>query len=778
MNTLTGFIAYPSVPTTIGTVISSALLSLVPNNSQIHLDSWPENDIAGRFLVDPILQNIKGSDVLIADITYLNFNVVFEIGYAIGRKKRLFLIRNASLEGSDDLVREVGIFDTLGYSKYSNSAELVSLIKSIKNVDPIHFDSNNINTAAPVYLVLPRTKTDVEVRLVSRIKKAKLFYRSFDGGEQTRLSAGEAIEGVAQSHGVVLLLLPKERREHLVQNMRTAFAAGLATAMEKELLILQSDDDPIPLDYRDLVHSFNELDQINGYVADFSPTISGLLQRMRPAFPTAPQTFLEQLTLGASSAENEMQDLQRYYIETDEFRRALRGEVRVVSGRKGAGKTALFIQVRNRLRADKRNVVVDLKPEGFQLIKFKEQVLDYLAEGTQEHTITAFWEYLMLLEICYKLLEKDREVHVRDSRLYGPYRALADAYKEDEFVAEGDFSERMLLLTQRIADDFAPRKNESEQQGFLRTGEITELLYKHNLAELRSRVVEYMKYKEGLWILFDNLDKGWPPNGVMPEDVLVLRSLVDALAKLERDFRKSEIACKGSIFIRHDVFELLIQTTSDRGKTPSAVVDWTDPELLREMLRRRFLCTDTSIPETTDFKDIWNQIAVSHIEGEETSQYLIDRCLMRPRAIIDFVRFCRGHAVNLGHEKIEVTDIIHGEDLFSHGLVTDIGLELRDVFPSTDQLLYDFMESPEILSGSKVIEIISKSCDGADASEILSLLLWYGFLGIIREDDETTYIYSVKYDKNHLNALLRKRDIDTIPFRINPAFWKALEIRH
>src|SRR5262249_25132719 len=153
--------------------------------------------------------------------------------------------------------------------------------------------------------------------------------------------------------------------------------------------------------------------------------------------------------LGSSSAENELQELAHYYLETDEYRRALRGEVRVVTGRKGAGKTALFAQLRDRLRQDRARIVLDLKPEGFQLLKLKGRVLDYLEEGTKEHTITAFWEYLLLLEACHKILEKDRELHLRDNRLFSPYRRLEDAYREDEYVSEGDFSERMLNLMQR-----------------------------------------------------------------------------------------------------------------------------------------------------------------------------------------------------------------------------------------------------------------------------------------------------------------------------------------
>jgi hypothetical protein len=777
MKPITGFVAYPSNPVDIGPVIEDAIEGLKPFGSIIRLDSWVENDIPGRFLIDPILKSISESDLLVADITVLNFNVTFEIGYAIGQKKRVFLVKNESLIGTDSLIREIGIFDTLGFAKYHSSKQLAQALRQNVSTEPLTVDGNKVNTAAPVYLVLPRHKTDLEVRLLSRLKKARLNLRSFDAEEAGRLGAGEAIENVAASHGVVIPLLPKSRKEHDVHNFRAAFVAGVAMGLGKSALLLQQGEDPVPLDYRDLVHPFQQLDQIDDYVGLFAAQIGGLLQTFDVSVPPGRETFLERLNLGASAAENEMQELQNYYLETDEFRRVLRGEVRVVTGRKGSGKTALFVQVRNHLRSDRKKVVVDLKPEGFQLLKFREQVVNYLAEGTKEHTITAFWEYLLLLEICNKILEVDVRAHMRLNFLYEPYRALSDAYENDEFVGEGDFSERMLRLMQRIAQDFELAKGNSDNLRRLNSGEITQLLYKHNLADLKARVIEYLTWKNGVWILFDNLDKGWPPNGVQPEDVLVLRCLVDALNKLENDLRRRSIECHGTVFIRNDVFELLVAATSDRGKTPNVVLDWTDPDMLREMLRRRFLYTDNGLDPNGSFDDIWRMIAVTHIRGEETSQYIIDRSLMRPRAVIDLVRACRGHAVNLSHEKIETSDIEKGEEAFSNNALTDINFELQDILGPEVDLLYEFIEAPAVISRSQINDVLSRKVPDVRIDEVFQILLWYGFLGLIREDGEATFIYNVKYDLKHLNALIRNQDPLHAVYRINPAFWKSLETK-
>ena len=135
----------------------------------------------------------------------------------------------------------------------------------------------------------------------------------------------------------------------------------------------------------------------------------------------------------------------------------------MVVGRKGTGKTALFSQLRNEKRANVRNIIVDLKPEGYQLIRLKEDVLDYLAEGAKTHLITALFEYLFYLEICYKVLEKDRERHMRDGRLYEPYLELLEVYEAGS-AAEGDFSERLVGLSQQLIADFKARFGTARDQ--------------------------------------------------------------------------------------------------------------------------------------------------------------------------------------------------------------------------------------------------------------------------------------------------------------------------
>ena len=229
-------------------------------------------------------------------------------------------------------------------------------------------------------------------------------------------------------------------------------------------------------------------------------------------------------------------------------------------------------------------------------MKFKEDVLRLMSTGTLEHTLTAFWEYLLLLEICHKILEKDQIPHTRDPRLFAPYRALYDAYDSDQHVSEGDFSERLSGLLSHITNEYKARHGESSGTR-LSSAQLTELIYVHDVRELRRLIVAYLALKDSLWLLFDNIDKGWPTHGIQEEDLVIIRDLLEATRKLQRQLERDDIDCRTLVFLRNDIYEILLERTPDRGKESKVTLDWTDPDLLRELLRRRFVFSGV-VPHT------------------------------------------------------------------------------------------------------------------------------------------------------------------------------------
>jgi hypothetical protein len=772
MTVRSAFFAYPSQPPELGATITAAIRAHREETGADGILAWSEDQIAGKFIASSVTDQIECRDVLAADVTRLNFNVMYEIGFALGKGKRLLLVKNAAFSESSPPIAEVGILDTLGYQSYENSSQLSSILKGFDATALVRA-LPALNHQAPLFLTQARFKTDSVTRIISRIKKARLFFRSFDPAESPRLSGPDAFRQVAESYGVLVHLLPAHYADAIVNNLRIAFLAGLAAGLGRITLILQEGWDPVPLDYRDLVSSFRHPEEIDAAIASFAEEVTEALQTSLVADSSAARSKLEEVSFFASAAENELKDLAEYYIQTDAYQRASRGEVRLVVGRKGSGKTAVFAQVRDQVRRSRQNIVLDLMPEGYKLRKFKETVLASLGEGSQEHVLTAFWEYLLLLEICHKILEKDRKAHTYDRRLVEPYQRLRQLYETDEYVSEGDFSERMTVLLGRIAEDYEVMV--ARDSNAIPQAKVTELLYKHDVAALRDAVCEYLRFKAELRLLFDNIDKGWPTHGLQASDLRIIRALLEATRKLEQHLLRKGIVCRTLVFLRNDVFERLVDETPDRGKEARAGLDWTDADMLRELVRRRLVFS--GMPDEP-FDQLWRQIFISHVDGEETSQYLIDRCLMRPRGLIDLLNHCKSFAVNLRHEKVLAGDIEKGLRAFSNDLLIDVGYEIRDVMPTAGDVLYAFIDAPTRLTEEQLGERLGEaSIEESERQAVIELLLWYGVLGLVGEPEHgAVFIYSVNYEMAVLKTLLgrARRGSDREIYCLNPAFVTAL----
>src|SRR5436305_6180880 len=103
------FVASPGSPDELIGGLAQVIDAASAKSSTYNFHLWKDNDIVGRAPVQPIYENIDSSDFVVADITYLNLNVTYEVGYAIGRSKRAILTRHTEFAGDIDLADDIGI---------------------------------------------------------------------------------------------------------------------------------------------------------------------------------------------------------------------------------------------------------------------------------------------------------------------------------------------------------------------------------------------------------------------------------------------------------------------------------------------------------------------------------------------------------------------------------------------------------------------------------------------------------------------------------------------
>lgn len=163
------FCAYPSAPPQLRGCIEGAIAQ-VNGAGPWRFVGWPDNDIAGRPLSGSVQSCIEDAAFLVADVTLLNFNVTYEIGYAIGLSKRVYLTRNETVRPVGADLSEVGIFDTLGYVDYTDTSSLAKHLGADIDIQPLEVNYV-LDKTAPVYVVETPHRTDAMTSIVARTKR-------------------------------------------------------------------------------------------------------------------------------------------------------------------------------------------------------------------------------------------------------------------------------------------------------------------------------------------------------------------------------------------------------------------------------------------------------------------------------------------------------------------------------------------------------------------------------------------------------------------------------
>jgi hypothetical protein len=758
----TAFFAYPGQPAIVGEAVSEAL-PVLQVDRQLILTPWSRLEVQGLKIDDLIRDRILAQDFLAADITYPNFNVYYEIGYAIGSSKPVVLSMNYAVEKAAANVNLTGLFDTIGQTKYQNGRELAERIAT-SAAEPLanHYIKDK-DYNQPLFILDTLHKIEFRNYIIQSVENSSVHYRSYDPDEVARLSLQSAVGHISSSAGVIIPLLSTEIAEWQRHNLHAAFLAGLCHGFGIEPLIIQYDDGPAPLDYRDYISTTESRRGVEQLVTDYCQQTLVKNQQRTAIAERKKKSLLDDIDIGASAAENEYQKLGKYFVRTAQFARALRANSGVVTGRKGSGKSAIFYQIIEQ-KSDKQSVVVELSPATHSLSELRLNLVASENVGVFDHTIAAFWQYILYAEIALSI----RQVILPKAKYHLPtlkeVESLEKRFKLTEEMVAGDFTARMEIAVQTLLTEISSTDNTSKLKE-----RLTNILFEKEIGGFRDAIASIGKPFERIVLLFDNLDKGWPPRRVEPHDIRTVQHLIDALNKIQRELERRDVTFQYLLFLRSDVFETLVQETADRGKYNDINVDWTDPEQLEHLIRERVV----SAVEDEKAAEAWEAVNPV-VDGKSAVRTAIEASLMRPRFLIDLFERAISFAINRGHKAISREDLTGALEQHSRYLVSDFGFELRDVSGLSEKIFDGFLGKGTTLTAAEVVEIVAKQDRHIPAKDIVDLLVWYGFLGVPDADNKPVYIYERNYDMRRLEAL-QKNQGDDLLYTINPAFLVGLE---
>lgn len=790
--TPTGFFAYPSTPKLIAETIQTAV-SAINKSGLVSIKVWEDCRIGGKVIVDEICKEITNADLFCADLTHLNANVMFELGFAIAKNKRAWLLLDTSIVEARKRFDQLRILTTVGYTNYCNSRDIeqafykespCSDLNSTIFEQAIYPNLPQGNGSKLVYLK-NKHNTEASIRISKRVEDSRIPLVIDDPRESSVQSLTWYGTQLYGSAGLVCHFSNPDRDGALLHNARYALVAGMARGMDIPLLMLEEGDFFIPVDYRDLLKQYNSAAQATSQLNSWLRPLEEARHRQTTTAKTYQQTRslaneLKTLNVGEYIAENEADGLtEDYFVETSAFSQARHGKTVIFVGRKGAGKTAILLKLAETLRHDPRNLVCVIKPVAYELAGVVELLKRYKEMDQKGYVIESLWKFLLYSEIARATVQR---IETRPSGdVFAHEIELMQLYKREELSLGSDFTIRLERCVNRLLDENSKKAAATGAEAFRIA--ISEAIHKGVISELRSALIRALHDIHRVAILVDNLDKAWEKRADLAVLSEFLLGLLSAARRIPTECSsapggKPGINVSLSVFLRSDIFYQVMNIAREPDKIPFEKLSWQDPELLMRVIDERLLA---NLKPGTQPAEIWNRYFTDSVDGIPVREYILSRILPRPRDLVFLVKSAVSTAINRSHGKVQDIDIIEAQKQYSQYAVDSVLVEDDVAIPTLEQVLYEFVGSKPVLTQEEVNDTILRAgIPFSQVAQVVEHLCALAFLGIEVGIDEYRYAEDFQ-DYQKVLVLKKKRIAATegkLKYKINIPFWAFLEIQN
>ncbi len=781
MTGISCFMAYSSDKYSIGETLEFAK-EAINKNGIVNIISWKDLKITGAIIIDKILEKIEESQLFICDLSSLNANVLFELGYAIARKKKLWILLNESYVDSISDFNKFSLLTIVGYTTYCNSIDITKKLYKEQPYENLEggININQKNTKENILLYIKSNiSTEASIHVDTIVQKGP-FKTIIDDPVEGNNSLNWYLSSVSSSTIVLTHLLAENHANSTFHNAKCALISGLAHGFQKPLLMLAHQPFNPPLDYRGMLKSHNTKDQAVQITHYFINTEYSRIVQEEANYNNYKENIkhadqLQNVNLGEFVAENEERELENYYIQTAAFTHAFRSDRTLFVGRKGTGKSANLIYLTQAFSSDKKIVVCKIQPVSYELEGIIRMLTLAIPISEQGFLVESLWEYLIYSEIAKtvfnSLISRPTYISPEDVEL-----KFISYVNNNQNIILNDFSIRLENVVKQITELNELETDTAEQTRI----KLSEKLHITVLNNLRILLGTILKDKKKVVVLIDNLDKAWDGKGDVSKLSLLITGLLSVSEKIVLDFQKNNnnkvpINFSLLIFLRNDIFNQILHLVKEKDKIPFTQILWNDRDLLIRVLEERFINSVENI--TPD--NIWENYFCQKVNGKNTKDYILDSILPKPRDLLFLAKAAQDIAINRKHSKIEEEDIIEAEKQYSKHALDTIITEGISNFNQIEEFLYEFVSHREIITINDIETAINQLNIKEEINVIIDLLLDLLFIGIECRENEFTYIYDAK-DKNKYSTMERKL-LESMPnkirsFKINKAFHAYLEI--
>lgn len=780
-----GFFAYGSQYSSSGECIEEAI-EQINATGEVIINSWIQLRNSGRFIINEVLEEINSSDFFCCDLTGLNDNVLFELGYALAKKKPVFIINDISYDDSYKKYKELNLLTTVGYIQYTKTHDIVEGFFKERPYDPIGNIWDDLTKTITrekdpkaILVLNSQTETNYNLEIINQVDHFKLPKIVDDASENVNLPLSWYVQKLFSVPAVLVQFSSQTRTGFELHNSKCALIAGMAVGLGLEVQLMAEKPYTSPMDFRDLLKKFNNRPECAEIVKEFlnklQKEIASLLINERTKFDSRKKlSELQNLDFGEAIAEHESNKIYQYYVDTSHRQQLIKNEYNIVVGRKGTGKTATLYYLFEDLIKDKRNNVVLIKPINFEVDGLISLMEESNSEFEKGFLIETVWKFLIYSQIAKSIFDKIKQK---------PLFALTeDENKYIEFIEANesvfltDFSTRLEEQIKKLRESEISKIGAGNNNEFRM--KVSEILHSGIINEMKDYFGILIPKNHKLIVLVDNLDKSWKKDArlnILSKYILGLLGVSGRIFK-ELSYVKSiqtSISFHLTIFLRSDIFKHIQSIAREPDKIEVTRLLWEDPEILFRIIEERFVELSNNKYSSSE---LFSRFFVPEVNGIPTKEFIVNSIFPRPRDLIYFCKSCKDIAVSRGHEIITEDDMLSAYKDYSSWIFKSLLVENNISINKMEDFLFELVGGPNIIDVNIIRELMVDSqipiIDECDVENFIDNLVDLTILGREVRDNEFAYEYDVEKFKK-IKVMSKK--LGSNRFKIHNALIPFLE---
>ena len=388
-------------------------------------------------------------------------------------------------------------------------------------------------------------------------------------------------------------------------------------------------------------------------------------------------------SFGKVDAESDY-GLTEFFLETPSYRRIETQERLVVSGHKGAGKTAISSMLLNRAKTKRWS---NFLAAGLDFRNYPWDIHDATcpAGSSDSERYAPLWEFLILVELA-KLIVRE-EADPADPKARRARKKLKRFIKRNWGDTESSVGQILSRATYKLTV-------QPEAFGFSLFSLSREKVPREQLATSLGNIITWLKRmletalhrESSYFVLLDDLDGGFRAHEPSTKDRLV--GVLVAAREIRIWASTEKLPFVPVVFMRSDIYATLQFTAKNKITAEDLErIAWSDAEAGPASLKRLI---DQRIAAAIEYKerDPWSEVfAEELIGGRSLYEFMVSRTHLRPRDMIKLANLCLEQANEDRAERIGARHVEAALPVYSGYLLDELADAAHQSVPDWEEHL-------------------------------------------------------------------------------------------